>query len=121
MMDPEAILTKKVDWLTVKYSRIENVFNEGCKIYNDKVQPSMASAKLLELIALSPDFERLTASLKQCLDLGGLSEDTIFIEYEAGIQIAGTKPFIGFTKENTEAFYRLKLRSIESRIGQAVP
>jgi hypothetical protein len=51
----------------------------------------------------------------------GLSEDTIFIEYEAGIQIAGTKPFIGFTKENIEAFYRLKLRSIESRIGQAVP
>jgi len=43
------------------------------------------------------------------------------MEYEGGIQIAGTKPFVGFTKENTEAFYRLKLRSIESRIGQAVP
>ena len=43
------------------------------------------------------------------------------MEYEGGIQIAGTKPFIGFTKENTEAFYRLKLRSIESRIGQGVP
>ena len=43
------------------------------------------------------------------------------MEYEGGIQIAGSKPFIGFTKENTEAFYRLKLRSIESRIGQKVP
>jgi hypothetical protein len=43
------------------------------------------------------------------------------MEYEGGIQIAGTKPFTGFTKENTESFYRLKLRSIESRIGQGVP
>jgi hypothetical protein len=81
----------------------------------------MAGAKLLELIGLSPDFDRLTAVLKQFSDLRGLSEDTIFIEYEAGIQIAGTKKFTGFTKENIEAFYRLKLRSIESRIGQGVP
>ena len=120
-MDPEATFAKKIDWITVKYSQIEKVFNEGCKIYNNNVKPCMASAKLLELIALNPDFERLKASLKQCSDLGDLSEETIFIEYEAGIQIAGTKPFIGFTKENTEVFYRLKLRSIESRIGQAVP
>ena len=81
----------------------------------------MAGAKLLELIGLNPDFERLTASLKQLGDIKGLSEDTIFIEYEAGIQIAGTKKFTGFTKENIEAFYRLKLRSIESRIGQGMP
>jgi hypothetical protein len=120
MMDPEATFAKKIDWITVKYSQIEKVYHEGCKIYNDKVKPCMASAKLLELIALNPDFERLKASLKQCLDLGDLSEETIFIEYEAGIQIAGTKPFIGFTKENTEAFYRLKLRSIESRISQGM-
>jgi hypothetical protein len=78
----------------------------------------MAGAKLLELIGLGPDFDRLTAALKQFSDLRGLSEDTIFIEYEAGIQIAGTKKFTGFTKENIEAFYRLKLRSIESRLGQ---
>ena len=81
----------------------------------------MAGAKLLELIGLSPDFDRLTAALKQFSDLRGLSEDTIFIEYEAGIQIAGTKKFSGFTKENIEAFYRLKLRSIESRLGHNVP
>ena len=81
----------------------------------------MAGAKLLELIGLNPDFDRLTASLKQLGDLKGLSEDTIYIEYEAGIQIAGTKKFAGFTKENIEAFYRLKLRSIESRLGQGMP
>jgi hypothetical protein len=76
---------------------------------------------LLELIALNPCFDKLTALLKQYSDLVGLSEDTIFIQYEAGIQIAGTKPFIGFTKDNSDAFYRLKLRSIESRIGQGIP
>ena len=81
----------------------------------------MAGAKLLELIGLGPDFDRLTAALKKFSDLRSLSEDTIFIEYEAGIQIAGTKKFSGFTKENIEAFYRLKLRSIESRLGQGVP
>jgi hypothetical protein len=81
----------------------------------------MAGAKLLELIGLTADFDRLSVALKQFSDLRSLSEDTIFIEYEAGIQIAGTKKFTGFTKENIEAFYRLKLRSIESRLGQGVP
>ena len=81
----------------------------------------MAGAKLPELIGLTADFDRLSAALKQFSDLRNLSEDTIFIEYEAGIQIAGTKKFTGFTKENIEAFYRLKLRSIESRLGQGVP
>ena len=81
----------------------------------------MAGAKLLELIGLNPEFDRLTASLNQLSGLKGLSEDTIFIEYEAGIQIADTKTFTGFAKENIEAFYRLKLRSIESRLGQGMP
>jgi hypothetical protein len=120
MMDPEATFVKQVEWITVKYGQMEKAYNEGTKVYNDKVKPYMAGAKLLELIALNAEFDRLTASLKQSSHLRGLSEDTIFIEYEAGIQIAGTKPFIGFTKENIETFYRLKLRSIESRISQGV-
>jgi hypothetical protein len=66
MMDPDATFTKKIDWISVKYSQIEKVNNEGCKIYNDKVKPCMASAKLLELIALNHDFDRLNTSLKQC-------------------------------------------------------
>jgi len=81
----------------------------------------MAGAKLLELMGLNPDFEKLSASFNQFVDLKILSEETIFIEYQAGIQIAGTKKFTGFTKENIEAFYRLKLRSIESRLGQGMP
>ncbi len=45
-----------------------------------------------------------------------LSEETLWNEYKTGLLVAGTKPFSGFSKENTEAFYRLKLRSIESRL-----
>jgi hypothetical protein len=76
---------------------------------------------LHELIGLSSDFDRLTSELKKISDLKDFSEKTIFIDYEAGIQIAGTKSFTGFSKENIEAFYRLKLRSIESRLRHGVP
>jgi hypothetical protein len=100
---------------------LEKIYKEGTKVYNEKVKVLMVGAKLLELIALNPEFDRLTAALKECNSIQELSEEAIFMEYEGGIQIAGTKPFTGFTKENTEAFYRLKLRSIESRIGQGVP
>ena len=81
----------------------------------------LVDAKLIELIALNPDFDRLTANLKESIAIKDLSEEAIFMEYKGGIQNAGTKPFIGFSKENTESFYRLKLRSIESRIGQGMP
>jgi len=59
---------------------------------------------LIELIGLNPYFDRLAASLNQFSHLKDLSEDIIFIEYEAGIKIAGAKTFTGFTKENFEAF-----------------
>ena len=84
-MDPEATFVQQVEWISVKYGQMEKAYNEGTKIFKDKVQPYMAGAKLLELIGLSADFDRLTAALKQFSDLRGLSEDTIFIEYEAGI------------------------------------
>jgi hypothetical protein len=121
MMDPDATFVSKVEWISVKHDQLEKVFKEGTKIYNEKVKPLMVGAKLLELIALNPDFDRLTANLKEFIAIKDLSEEAIFMEYEGGIQIAGTKPFVGFSKENTEAFCRLKLRSIESRIGQGVP
>ena len=120
-MDPDATFAKQIQWISVKYGQMEQAYNEGTKIFNDKVQPYMAGAKLLELMGLNPDFEKLSASFNQIVDLKILSEDTIFIEYQAGIQIAGTKKFSGFTKENIEDFYRLKLRSIESRLGQGMP
>ena len=120
-MDPDATFAKQIQWISVQYGQMEQAYNEGTKIFNDKVQPYMAGAKLLELMGLNPDFEKLSASFNQFVDLKILSEENIFIEYQAGIQIAGTKKFTGFTKENIEAFYRLKLRSIESRLGQGMP
>ncbi len=85
MEEPEAPFSIKTDWITVKYSQIEQLYNEGSNIYNDKVKLCIASAKLLELIALNPYFDKMTALLKQYSDLVGLSEDTIFIQYETGI------------------------------------
>ena len=97
-MDPEVKFTKHVDWISVKYGQMENKYNEVIKIYNEKIIPYIAGAKLLELIGLNPYFEKLTASLKKFYDLKDLSEDTIFNEYEAGIQITGSKKFINLTK-----------------------
>jgi hypothetical protein len=64
MMNPDAIFAKQVEWITVRYGQLEKVYNEGTKVYNDKVKPFMAAAKLLELNALNSEFDRLTAFLK---------------------------------------------------------
>ena len=37
MMDPEATFVKQIDWITVKYSQMDKAYNEGTKIYNEKV------------------------------------------------------------------------------------
>ena len=57
MKDPEAKFPKQGDWISVKYSQMEKEYNEGVKIYNDRVKPYLAEAKLLELIGLNPYFE----------------------------------------------------------------
>jgi len=51
-----------------------------------------------------------------CKLLKALSEETIFTYYKPGIKISGAKPLTNFSKENTESFYRLKLRLIEQRL-----
>jgi hypothetical protein len=45
---------------------LEKIYKEGTKVYNEKVKLLMVGAKLLELIALNPEYERLTAALKEC-------------------------------------------------------
>jgi len=65
MMDPEAKFSKQVEWISVKYGQMLNEYNEGTKLYNEKVKPYMAGAKLLELIGLNPYLERLIPSMKQ--------------------------------------------------------
>ena len=64
MMNPDAIIAKQVEWISVKYGQMEKAYNEGTKVYNDKIKPYMAAAKLLEMIALNSEFDRLTAFLK---------------------------------------------------------
>ena len=48
------------------------------------------------------------------------TEELLYVVYEGTLQIAGTstRKFKDFTKENTDMFTRLKLRSIEERIGK---
>jgi len=121
MMDSDANFVSQVEWISMKHEKLEQVYKEGTMVYNEKVKLLLVGAKLIELIALNRDFDRLTANLKECIAIKDLSEEAIFMEYKGGIQNTGTKPFIGFSKENTETFYRLKLRSIESRIGQGTP
>ena len=65
-MDPDATFVKQVEWISVKHDRLEKVFKEGTKIYNEKVKLLMVGAKLFELIALNSDFDRLAAALKEC-------------------------------------------------------
>ena len=66
MMDPDATFLSKVEWISVKHDQLEKVYKEGTKIYNEKVKLLMVGAKLLELIALNPEYDRLTAALKEC-------------------------------------------------------
>ena len=62
-MDPEAKFTEQVEWISVKYSRMEKEYIEGTKFYNEKVKPLIVGGKLLELIELNPYLDRLIPSL----------------------------------------------------------
>ncbi len=115
-MDPDATFDREIEWLSVQHSKLEKVYTEGMKFLNENVKPLIAAAKLLELVELGSSYDKLMTSIRACKAMKTLSEDTIFDIYRAGIKVAGTKPFKNFTKENSEAFYRLKLRLIEQRL-----
>jgi hypothetical protein len=52
--------------------------------------------------------------------LGPLDEKTIWEQYQPAISIAGKCKFENFTEQNVQAFYRLKLQSIEHKIGTPI-
>jgi hypothetical protein len=52
--------------------------------------------------------------------LGALNEKVIWDQYYPAISIAGKNKFQNFTEENIQAFYRLKLQSIENKISAHV-
>ena len=92
------------------------------EFFNGKVKPLIADAKLLELVGLSAEYDRLHSKIKLCKSLSTLTEDSLLSLYRSGLKITGAKPFpSNFTKQNSEAFYRLKLRLIEQRLEQAEP
>jgi hypothetical protein len=37
MMDPDATFAKQIQWISVKFGQVEKAYNEGTKIYKDKV------------------------------------------------------------------------------------
>ncbi len=49
-------------------------------------------------------------------NLGVMDEKLIWEHYHPAISIAGKFKFENFSEENVQAFYRLKLQSIESKI-----
>ena len=112
-MNPEATFDREVEWLSVLKIELDKVYKEGSLFYNNKVKPLISEAKLLELIRLGNDYDNLMARIALCKPLTTLSEEILYNIYKSGIKIAGVKPFTNFTKENSEAFYRMKLRLIE--------
>ena len=45
----------------------------------------------------------------------------IWEQYHSAISVAGKTKFKNFTQENIQAFYRLKLQSIEEKLQGGVP
>jgi hypothetical protein len=49
--------------------------------------------------------------------LGNLNETMVSEQYSSAISVAGKTKFENFTQDNIHAFYRLKLKSIEDKLG----
>jgi hypothetical protein len=49
--------------------------------------------------------------------LGNLNEQMIEKQYNLAISVAGKTKFSNFTQDNIKAFYRLKISSIENKLG----
>ncbi len=52
--------------------------------------------------------------------MGTLDEKTIWEKYHPAISIAEKCKFENFTEQNVQAFYRLKLQSIEHKIASQI-
>ncbi len=77
-MDPEATFNQEIEWLSIQNSKMEKIYAEGMKLLNEKVNPMIAGAKLIELVALSSEYDKFMTSMKILKTMKSLSEDTIF-------------------------------------------
>ena len=59
MMDPEATFERQIEWISVQKTNIDKLYKEATSYFVEKVQPLIAQAKLLDLIDLEEDHEKL--------------------------------------------------------------
>ena len=117
MLSPGVQISQEVKWVSAMYKKLLDLNDKGMKLFNEKIQPLFKDAKLLELIQLNQEYQKLNADLQGVIALKDLSEDLLYECYKPALIFAGTKEHLDFSKENLEAFYRLKFRSIEERIA----
>ena len=63
MMDPEATFDREIEWLSVSKTELDKVYKDGMDFFNTKVKPLISDAKLLELVGLSKDYDKLIARI----------------------------------------------------------
>lgn len=115
MIQPDAPVSHPIRWISVEYLDLKKLEADLTSFYSEKVQPLFTNVKLLELLSLDPDYDKFFQIHQFTSYLSNITEETLWNAYQAGLLVAGNLPFTDFTKENTEAFYRLKLRSIETK------
>ena len=77
-----------------------------------------AEAKLVELYLKNNQLALFESGFEQISYLKDLSEQMIWDEYLPGIMASGKSKFEDFSEDNVQAFYRLKLQSIEKQIRE---
>ncbi len=75
----------------------------------------------MELFQEANALDQFEASFNNLRYLGQLSEQMLWDQYNAGISVAGKAKFKDFSQDNIQAFYRLKLQSIEIKLGGLQP
>lgn len=109
------MISKDIETFETEAKNIDSKFEELTELFYQK--------DLIGMLALNVHLEHFKQVFKELDDLKDLAncddtEELLYKVYEGTLQIAGTstRKFNDFTKENTDMFTRLKLRSIEERI-----
>ena len=51
-MDPSADINQEIEWLSIQNSKMEKIYVERINIFNQKIRPMIAGAKLIDLVSL---------------------------------------------------------------------
>ena len=77
-----------------------------------------SEAKLIEMYLKNNQLAIFETGFEQLSYLKDLSEKMIWDEYLPAIMVSGKSKFEDFSEDNVQAFYRLKLQSIEKQIRE---